>query len=397
MASINLRFKPLTKNSDEVTIYYQIVQDRVTRQISSGFRVAAEDWNKSRSILNVSSVMARDDINTVNQWDRVRFELKRMRIIAQNNSAYSSDDLVAQFVQHHRRKRLFGFTLDTINRLKTLGNISNANNYYSMLISFMSFRKGIDIDLKLLDGDIIEAYEAYLKHNKAALNTISFYMRTLRAIFNRAVEKGLAKEQNIFKRVYTSIEKTAKRAIPLEVVTALKEADLEAYPKLAFTRDLFMFSFYTRGMSFVDIAYLKKSDIRNGEFTYRRSKTGQSVRVAWEKCMEDIVDRHSDQNSEYLLPIIIDRAKDARQQYVDMRNNVNRNLKRIMTILGISLNITMYVARHTWASAAKHKNISISVISEAMGHDSEMTTKIYLAALDTAVIDDANRLIIDSV
>lgn len=397
MASIKLRFRASRLANKEGVIYYQIIEDGVTRQINSGFRVAAEDWNRNRSILNVSSVMARDDINTVNQWDRVRFELKRLQVIAQNNSLYRSDDLAAQFVQYHKCRALFGFTLDTINRLKRLGNISNANNYYSMLISFMSFRKGVDLDLKSMDGDIIEAYEAYLKQSKVALNTISFYMRTLRAIFNRAIEKGLVREQNIFKRVYTSIEKTAKRAIPLEVVTTLKEADLEAYPKLAFSRDLFLFSFYTRGMSFVDIAYLKKSDIRNGEFTYRRSKTGQSIRVAWEKCMEDIVERHTDQSSEYLLPIITDRAKDARGQYVDMRNNINRNLKRIMAILGISLNITMYVARHTWASAAKHKNISISVISEVMGHDSEMTTRIYLASLDTAVIDDANRLIIDSV
>lgn len=174
MASINLRFRPSVKNSNEVGIYYQIIQDRVVRQIGTGFKVAVGDWSKSRSILNISRVMMRNDIHTLNQWDRVRFELKRMQVIAQNNSSYTSDDLVAQFIQYHRRKMLFGFTLDTINRLKTLGNISNANNYYSMLISFMSFRNGVDLELKSLDSDIIEAYEAYLKHSKVALNTISF-------------------------------------------------------------------------------------------------------------------------------------------------------------------------------------------------------------------------------
>ena len=268
-----------------------------------------------------------------------------------------------------------------------------------MLSSFMTFRNGENIELKAMDSDLIEAYEGFLKHkNKgSSLNSISFYMRTLRSTINRAVDRNIIQEKNIFKRVRTKMERTAKRAISLEYVTKIKNVDLEMYPELELARDLFMFSFYTRGMSFVDIAYLKKKDIKNDEFTYRRSKTGQAIRVAWESCMEDIVQRHTKVDSEYLLPIITNPNSDTMLQYLSMRGKISRSLKKVAQLADIPHNITMYVARHTWASAAKNKNISISVISEAMGHDSETTTQIYLASLDTAVIDNANRIIIDSV
>jgi integrase len=75
---------------------------------------------------------------------------------------------------------------------------------------------------------------------------------------------------------------------------------------------------------------------------------------------------------------------------------INRKLKTIGNMVGIQLPLTMYVARHSWASAAKTKNVPISVISEGMGHDSEMTTQIYLASLDKAVVDEANIMILNS-
>lgn len=138
---------------------------------------------------------------------------------------------------------------------------------------------GEDISLSLIDSDLLEEYEAFLRRNELSLNTISFYMRKLRAVYNRAVDKGLISQQNPFKRVYTSIEKTPKRAIPLKWITKLKDLELIHLPELEFARDLFLFSFYTRGMSFVDIAYLRNKDLKNGELTYMRRKTGQRLQI----------------------------------------------------------------------------------------------------------------------
>ena len=403
MATIKIKFRASTVEDKEGTIYFSVTHLRVTRQINTYCKILKTDWDRTNSRLNLLTVMSRKDIELINNWDKIRFEYKRLQQIIKykikTEMPYTSEDIASEYIKRHKITTMFGFTLETIQKLKRAGNISNAGNYFSMLISFMYFRQGENIELKAMDSDIIEAYEGYLKHKakRLSLNTISFYLRTLRSTLNRAIDKGLVQDKNIFKRVRTKMEKTAKRAISIEYVRKIKSLDLEGDSNLIFARDLFMFSFYTRGMSFVDIAYLKKQDIKNGEFTYRRSKTGQALRVALEPCMEEIIQRHSNQHTDYLLPIITKSSVDPILQYQSMRSKIGRNLKQVAFLAEIPLNITMYVARHTWASIAKNKNISISVISEAMGHESEITTQIYLASLDTAVIDDANRLIIGSV
>lgn len=163
-----------------------------------------------------------------------------------------------------------------------------------------------------------------------------------------------------------------------------------------YARDLFMFSFYTRGMSFVDMAYLKKKDLQNGILVYRRRKTGQQLSVKWERPMQEIVDRYDTGNTPYLLPVIRDMASDTRRQYLSAAHLTNAKLKMLGEQLGLAITLTTYVARHAWASIARSKNIPVSTISEAMGHDSESTTLIYLASLDTSQVDKANTLILNS-
>ena len=246
-----------------------------------------------------------------------------------------------------------------------------------------------DVLLSNMDAELMMGYETYLKAQGASMNTVSFYMRILRATYNRAVDKGVIRQRFPFKHVYTGVEKTVKRAISFKVIRQLKEMDLSHSQSMEFARDMFMFSFYTRGMSFVDMAFLKKTDLNNGMLTYRRKKTGQLLSIRWEKCMQDIVDKYPGNYSTYLLPIIIHIRKDERLQYKNSICLVNRRLKEIGKKLGLVHPLTMYVARHSWASVARGKHIPLSVISEGMGHDSEKTTLIYLAALDTTVIDKA--------
>ena len=227
-------------------------------------------------------------------------------------------------------------------------------------------------------------------------NSSSFYMRNLRAIYNRAVERELTVQRYPFKHVYTGVDKTVKRAVPLKVIRRIRDLDLTLSPVLDYARDLFMFSFYTRGMAFVDMAYLKKKDLQNGVLVYRRQKTGQQLFIKWEKPMQEIVGKYDTSATPYLLPIIRDMDTDARKQYKNAAHLVNDKLKKIGRQLGLAIPLTSYVARHAWASIAKSKNIPISTISEAMGHDSENTTRIYLASLDTSVVDKANSLILKS-
>ncbi|MDO4756114.1 MAG: tyrosine-type recombinase/integrase, partial [Parabacteroides sp.] len=176
-----------------------------------------------------------------------------------------------------------------------------------------------------------------------------------------------------------------------------KEMDLAMSPALDLARDMFLFSFYTRGMSFVDMAYLRKRDLKGGILTYRRRKTGQLLFIKWEKCMQMIVEKYEGIHSNYLLPIIKPFSEvDERKQYLYAAHCINRSLKIIGCRLNLSIPLTMYVSRHSWASIAKNKQIPISVISEGMGHDSEATTRIYLASLDTVAVDKANHIILKS-
>ena len=266
-----------------------------------------------------------------------------------------------------------------------------------LLVCNSTCRKDKDVPLDDMDSYMMMAYEAYLKNNGVSPNSSSFYLRNLRAVYNRAVEKGLTSQRFPFKHVYTGVDKTVKRAVPLKVIKRIKEMDFSMNPTFDFARDMFLISFYTRGMSFVDMAYLRKKDLQNGVLSYRRRKTGQQLFIKWEKCMQEIVDKYDTSQSNYLLPIIKPFSEiDERKQYIYSAHNINRCLKIIGKELGLSVSLTLYVARHAWASIAKSKNVPLSVISEGMGHDSEATTRIYLASLDTVAIDKANSMILKS-
>ena len=288
------------------------------------------------------------------------------------------------------------FMQENIDRMHRLGKVRTGETYTCTLNSFMRFRQGKDVLWKDFDADLTASYEAYLKSTGVSMNTISFYNRILRAVYNRAVEKGFTKQVFPFKNVYTGGEKTIRRGLPIKTIRNIRNLDLSHCPSLDYARDMFLFSFYTRGMSFVDMAYLKKNDLKNGILTYRRKKTGQRLCIRWERDMQDILEKyHISQESPYLLPIIHKIGKEERKQYNNALHLINKKLKFIGSILQLSIPLTMYVARHSWATVAKSKNIPLSVISEGMGHDSENTTLIYLASLNTEIIDKANKLILD--
>lgn len=291
----------------------------------------------------------------------------------------------------------FSFMESVAERLDRLEKQRTAETYMSALRSFKSFIGRPKLSFSELDTDLTAAYEAYLIRKRGlAPNTSSFYMRILRAVYNRAVNQGLTTQNNPFRGVYTGVARTAKRAIPQQALRRIRDMQLPEDGPLAFARDMFLFSFYTRGMSFVDMAYLRKTDLKNGTLAYRRRKTGQLLQIRWEPCMQEILERHeATAESEFLLPIITDPSE-GRRQYVQASHRINRNLKAIGTAAGLAAPLSMYVARHTWASIARSRHIPLSVISDGMGHDSEATTQIYLASIDNCEIDKANRLIIKS-
>lgn len=289
---------------------------------------------------------------------------------------------------------VFSFFHQQITLLQQIGKVGTAATYQQTLNSIMRFRKGRDMPFGDITSDFTLAYEAWLRSQQLCRNTTSFYMRILRTVYNKAAEQRLTVDRHPFKHVYTGIDKTAKRAISLSDIRRIKNIDLSSTPTLDFARDLFLLSFYLRGMSPIDLTFLRKSDLIESNLTYCRRKTGQQMNVHWEKNMQQIIDKYPDTNTQYLLPLIQREDGTEIQQYRVAARKINRHLKKLSILLRISTPLSLYVARHSWASIAYADNVPISIISGAMGHDSEATTQIYLTSIQTSRIDQANRNIL---
>lgn len=281
-----------------------------------------------------------------------------------------------------------------IKEKKQNGRQRTAETYRTTLHSFNRFLNSKTLLFGDFNDSLMINYQDYLKSNKVCWNTISFYIRILKATYLRAVRQELTIDNHPFEHVYTSMAKTQKRALSQQEIRKIKDYIPENKQE-QLARDLFLFSFYTRGMAFVDMAYLKKSNINNGILYYSRKKSGQNISIRWEPAMQQIVDNYKPLNDTYLLPIIHAVGKGERNQYRHVQYKVNKSLVTIGTHLGILQKLTLYVARHSWASIAKSIDIPISVISEALGHSSEKMTSIYLKSIDETRIHNENQRIIN--
>lgn len=397
--SIKVKFRLPTVSGKEGSLYYQVIHRRAVRQINTKYKIHISEWNSRAETIRLPSY--NNERNNILQsiqehirWDKVLLN----KIVVSLNSKgleYTADEVVRLFHEKANEQSFFHFMQGIIVQLKRLGKVRTSETYATTLRSFTRFRNGKDMMMDEIDSDIMMEYEAFLRRNGAAPNTVSFYMRILRAVYNRAVEKNLAEQRHPFRHVHTGTEKTIKRAIRFEDIKRIKDLQLPHHSALEFARDMFLFCFYTRGMSFIDMAFLRKTDLKDGVLSYRRRKTGQQLFIKWEKCMQGITDKHPPYLASLnLLPIVKPNKTDERTQYKNALMKVNKNLKRIAEMVGLSIPLTMYVARHSWASIAKSRNVPISVISESMGHESETTTQIYLASLDCSVIDRANAIVL---
>lgn len=399
MASVKVKFRPSTVNGKEGTLYYQVIHNRVVRQINTEYKLFVSEWDSHSETVVLHHLLTGQERNNylLSIGSRIKWDKDRLNKIIHKlfqSGTFVTDDVVMRFHENRQELSFNAYISQQIARLKRLGKIRTSETYTAALRSFNGFINGKDVLFDQLNADLLAEYEAYLKGRGNTPNTISFYMRILKAVYNRAVEDGLTEQRHPFKSVYTGVEKTMKRALSLNDIRRIKGLDLSLKPNLDYARDMFLFCFYTRGMSFIDMAYLKKKDLQNGILSYRRQKTGQQLFVKWEKPMQEIVDKYDTVGTPYLLPVIKDMNADARRQYKNAAHLVNDKLKKLGVRLGLDIPLTSYVARHGWASIARSRNIPLATISEAMGHDSEKTTRIYLASLDTFSVDKANSQIL---
>ena len=319
-----------------------------------------------------------------------KFLAEQLLLLLQANSGTVTDNC-ASFI---------GYLQEKVEVNRKDGNASASSKLSTTVGVFRKFlrKKGIsesgDLLFKDLTSKLLIEFEKDMKLSFLTPNTTSFYMRILRSYYRKGIEEGrYFTFVDPFKGVFTGVKKTKKRAISHDVLSKLSTSGLPW--RLHFARDIFLFSFYTRGMSFVDIADLRQSNIVDGEIRYCRRKTSQLIRVKLEPCTEEIIRRYSKHSGDdHLFPILMKNKKV--KKYNTSLKNINNHLLKISSILNIDPPVTTYAARHTWASLAREGGVPISTISEAMGHASESTTRIYLSNIGQQTIDDVNRLIIRS-
>lgn len=390
------KFRRPAVPGDPGSIYYRLVCGGRICRISTDIRLPAEFWDAAarRIIPSAPETVLR-------LGDRIAADLVRLRRLIReaerSGLPLGPHEIAARFSGPPKGKSVLAFFRERIGTLEGDGRFGTARNYRRTLNSFSNFLEGADLTFNDFSERLVAAYDAYLTRRNVVRNTVSFYMRILRAVYNRAVRMHLAEQTYPFEHVYTGVDRTRKRALDERIIVRLGRADLSDSAALELARDLFIFSYCSRGMAFVDMAYLRKSELRDGTIRYVRRKTGQPMVVRLEPCMQRIIDRHAGQagGSPYVFPILTEEETAAAYaQYQVRLNYYNRLLKQLSRRIGIGDGLTSYTPRHSWATAARRHRIPLPVISAGMGHTSERTTQIYLASLEHSAIDCANRRII---
>ena len=308
------------------------------------------------------------------------------------------------------QKNLLSLLDEAILEYRTNSQWGTAHVYRSARNSFAIYNKGVDLPLSELTPARLKDYEAWLRNHSSSWNTVATYMKTLKAVYNRAVDRGEAPfVPRLFKCVRTSPVVERKRALKpsemselLQSATRHEQPETEEPPMLRSARQLFDLMFLLRGIPFVDLAYLRRSDIRDGVLYYRRRKTGRLLAVRLTPEAIYLIDRLQNPNSRnrsgYLLPFLshAESTLEAYREYQAALRRFNRLLK-LLPGQPSPPGLSSYCARHTWATMAYHCEVSPGVISEAMGHSSIAVTEIYLKPFRDERIDRANRQVIDYV
>lgn len=396
MATVKVKLRPSTVPGKAGTIYYQLTHLRQVKQITTKIHLHPQDWDS-----NKAQIIFTDSTSYLLQC-KIDRDLDRLKKIIYKIDAecanYTVNEIIEKFYQTTADYSITDFFTQQIQKLKNDNRRGTARNYSKTLKSLKAFMKNTDSTFNIVTEQFVESYNTFLIQRGVVRNTISFYMRIFRSVYNKAVTQKIIEQTFPFKNVYTGVDRTRKRAVTETVISQLLSIDLKKSKALQFARDLFIFSFYARGMAFVDIVYLKKSNIQNEYITYVRHKTGQELTIRIETRLQNIINQYEKKDSPYLFPILnTEDENKAYSQYEIALNYYNRQLKRLSKLLEPNINLSSYTPRHTWATTARNKNVPLSIISAGMGHSSEKTTLIYLTKIDNSIIDEVNKAIIDSI
>ena len=376
-------------------LVFQLIHRRRKKLVYTPYRLYESEFDveRGRVVFVSSSVRNRKQVSEINRTLRTMEKqiLACSVRLAREQGVFTVDDIVQAYRMADNGLDLMAYFELLEQRKQAQNKLGMAAALHSTRMSLSLFVAGKSVCLSAVDTAFVLAYEEFLKGRGLSRNTVCYYMRNFRAVYNRARYEGFAAGGDPFVHMRMAPCRTMKRALDDEALRRLLQTDFSNSPTLEMAWDLFLFSFYARGMPFVDVVYLRKSNIQGGVITYAQRKTGQCLQVAMLPQLEQLVKKY-DNPSEYVFPLI--SGFEEADQYLSYRKALgwaNYHLKWVGRRCGISVRLTTYVARHSWATRAKSLGVPVSVISESLGHTSERTTRIYLKEFDHSIVDEVNE------
>lgn len=291
----------------------------------------------------------------------------------------------------------FSFAEQLVEELIRANRIGTARSYKGLISVVKTFNKNKDLSFTRLTYDFLRKFETYHYGNGNGANGLAVYMRTIRAVYNKAIKAGIVeKEYYPFDDYKVKTVPTEKRALEWEFIKKIIELDIKPTDTCFHARNYFLASYMMYGMNYTDMAFLKREDIQNGRIVYRRKKTSKIYDIKVSPTLQKILDYYVCQNygTPYIFPII--KRETLAQQYKDIqcrRKRYNKNLKTLAKECGIDKNLTSYVSRHSFATQAMLQQVPLNAISAMLGHSSLKTTEVYLKSLPNNIIDDYNAKI----
>ena len=386
-------------NNGSYPLVFQVIHNRRKKLLYTGYRMKEEVFDESEGkIMNGlgSTFTATEVVKMNRELRKMRNRIDtRIRQLERAGEEFTVEDILTQnaFGTGKPQFYLLRYINAQIERKQELKKVGMAAAYKSTRSSLARFIGRPDVRMSEVDSAFVRRYEDFLYSNGSSGNTVSYYLRNLRSLYNQAVADGYhPRGEYPFAKAQTRPAKTVKRALSRTDMQNLADLNLENEPELEFTRDLYLFSFYAQGMAFVDIVLLRKSDICNGVLAYSRHKSKQLIRIAVTSQMQGLMDKYKTEN-EYLFPIISGEYASGYKQYRLALGRINRHLKKIAVAADIKVPLTTYTARHTWATLARDYGAPISVISAGLGHTSEEMTRVYLKDFDVSMLNQVNSIV----
>lgn len=387
-------YKSKTLNNNEHPLMIRVTKDRKPKYLSLGVSVHPDFWDFKKGVPKK---------NCPNKEEVEALIIEKMRLVNKQilefktiDKDFTAASLLEKVTKSTKKMFVHDFFQELIMQFKEEKRLNYAASHQHLYNSLVSFNKHLNIYFQEIDNAWLKKYEAWLRSNDSSENTIGIRFRTLRAVYNRAIEDEIVKpEYYPFKKYKVSKhrEPTVKRAIKKDDINKVIEFKGNT-PYQCLSVDIFTFSYFMGGINFIDMAYLTDKNIIDNQLVYKRKKTKKLIRLPLQEKAIELIDKYKKEESVYLFPILSSFHETEVQKMNRVRKvikKINRELREIGKELNIPVNLTTYVARHSFATVLKRSGVNIGVISECLGHSELSTTQIYLDSFENSQIDEAMK------